>query len=80
MAATWANPDRLPVRLMLLALMASENRAAHALGDLASAAQAGTLKITQLAADGDLKPGEKGLICSFGAGYSAGTVFVEKAA
>jgi len=29
---------------------------------------------------GDFKPGEKGLICSFGAGYSAGTVFVEKAA
>ena len=28
----------------------------------------------------DIKPGEKGLICSFGAGYSAGTVFVEKAA
>jgi len=28
----------------------------------------------------DFKPGEKGLICSFGAGYSAGTVFVEKAA
>ena len=29
---------------------------------------------------GDFRPGEKGLICSFGAGYSAGTVFVEKAA
>ena len=28
----------------------------------------------------DLRPGEKGLICSFGAGYSAGTVIVEKAA
>ncbi|HVY86380.1 MAG TPA: beta-ketoacyl-ACP synthase III [Caulobacterales bacterium] len=28
----------------------------------------------------DLKPGDKGLICSFGAGYSAGTVFVAKAA
>ncbi|MCF6328848.1 MAG: beta-ketoacyl-ACP synthase III [Henriciella sp.] len=28
----------------------------------------------------DFKPGEKGLICSFGAGYSAGTVFVEKVA
>jgi beta-ketodecanoyl-[acyl-carrier-protein] synthase len=27
----------------------------------------------------DFKPGDKGLICSFGAGYSAGTVFVEKA-
>jgi len=26
----------------------------------------------------DFAPGEKGLICSFGAGYSAGTVFVEK--
>mgnify|MGYP000102235819 CR=1 FL=1 len=28
----------------------------------------------------DFKPGEQGLICSFGAGYSAGTVFVEKTA
>lgn len=28
----------------------------------------------------DISAGEKGLICSFGAGYSAGTVFVEKAA
>jgi len=27
---------------------------------------------------GDFAGGEKGLICSFGAGYSAGTVFVEK--
>lgn len=26
----------------------------------------------------DFKPGERGLICSFGAGYSAGTVFVER--
>ncbi|HVZ05991.1 beta-ketoacyl-ACP synthase III [Hyphomicrobium sp.] len=29
-------------------------------------------------ANGDFAPGERGLICSFGAGYSAGTVFVEK--
>ncbi len=28
----------------------------------------------------DLQPGDTGLICSFGAGYSAGTVFVRKAA
>lgn len=28
----------------------------------------------------DLQEGDRGLICSFGAGYSAGTVFVEKAA
>ncbi len=28
----------------------------------------------------DLSPGDTGLICSFGAGYSAGTVFVRKAA
>jgi beta-ketodecanoyl-[acyl-carrier-protein] synthase len=26
----------------------------------------------------DFSAGERGLICSFGAGYSAGTVFVEK--
>jgi beta-ketodecanoyl-[acyl-carrier-protein] synthase len=29
---------------------------------------------------GDLKAGDTGLICSFGAGYSAGTVFIRKAA
>ena len=28
----------------------------------------------------DMEAGDKGLICSFGAGYSAGTVFVERAA
>ena len=28
----------------------------------------------------DFQPGETGLICSFGAGYSAGTVFVRKRA
>jgi beta-ketodecanoyl-[acyl-carrier-protein] synthase len=28
----------------------------------------------------DLKTGDKGLICSFGAGYSAGSIFVQKAA
>ncbi len=28
----------------------------------------------------DLAPGDKGLICSFGAGYSAGSIFVQKAA
>ncbi|MDG1824805.1 MAG: 3-oxoacyl-[acyl-carrier-protein] synthase III C-terminal domain-containing protein, partial [Henriciella sp.] len=28
----------------------------------------------------DMVAGDKGLICSFGAGYSAGTVFVERAA
>ena len=29
-------------------------------------------------ANSDFQPGETGLICSFGAGYSAGTVFVRK--
>ena len=28
----------------------------------------------------DLKPGDRGLICSFGAGYSAGSIFVQKVA
>jgi beta-ketodecanoyl-[acyl-carrier-protein] synthase len=28
----------------------------------------------------DLKPGDRGLICSFGAGYSAGSIFVQKGA
>ncbi|MFW5634812.1 MAG: 3-oxoacyl-[acyl-carrier-protein] synthase III C-terminal domain-containing protein, partial [Erythrobacter sp.] len=28
----------------------------------------------------DMAPGDTGLVCSFGAGYSAGAVFVRKAA
>jgi len=47
------------------------------LDEFANTAGAGSLVAFHRHNDG-FQPGEKGLICSFGAGYSAGTVFVEK--
>ena len=47
------------------------------LDEYANTAGAGSLVAFHSHHDG-FEPGEKGLICSFGAGYSAGTVFVEK--
>ena len=47
------------------------------LDDYANTSSAGSIIAFHTAKD-DFKPGETGLICSFGAGYSAGTVFVRK--
>ncbi|MBN9478986.1 MAG: beta-ketoacyl-ACP synthase III [Bordetella sp.] len=47
------------------------------LDDYANTSSAGSIIAFHLHHDG-FAPGEKGLICSFGAGYSAGTVFVQK--
>jgi beta-ketodecanoyl-[acyl-carrier-protein] synthase len=47
------------------------------LDEFANTAGAGSLVAFHRHNDG-FEAGEKGLICSFGAGYSAGTVFVEK--
>ena len=47
------------------------------LDEFANTAGAGSLVAFHRHNDG-FETGEKGLICSFGAGYSAGTVFVEK--
>lgn len=49
------------------------------LDDYANTSSAGSIIAFHLHHDG-FKPGEVGLICSFGAGYSAGTVFVRKRA
>ena len=49
------------------------------LDDYANTASAGSIIAFHLHNDG-FQPGETGLICSFGAGYSAGTVFVRKRA
>lgn len=49
------------------------------LDDYANTSSAGSIIAFHTHSD-DLKPGDKGVICSFGAGYSAGTVFVEKRA
>ena len=47
------------------------------LDDYANTSSAGSIIAFHLHNDG-FAPGETGLICSFGAGYSAGTVFVRK--
>ncbi len=47
------------------------------LDEYANTSSAGSIIAFHTANDG-FKPGEDGLICSFGAGYSAGTVFVRK--
>ncbi|WP_374570035.1 beta-ketoacyl-ACP synthase III [Phenylobacterium sp.] len=47
------------------------------LDEYANTSSAGSI-IAFHTANGDFAPGEIGLICSFGAGYSAGTVFVKK--
>lgn len=49
------------------------------LDEYANTSSAGSIIAFHLHSD-DFKPGETGLICSFGAGYSAGTVFVRKRA
>jgi beta-ketodecanoyl-[acyl-carrier-protein] synthase len=47
------------------------------LDEFANTSSAGSIIAFHKASD-DFAPGETGLICSFGAGYSAGTVFVRK--
>ncbi|MNI14315.1 3-oxoacyl-[acyl-carrier-protein] synthase 3 [compost metagenome] len=49
------------------------------LDDYANTSSAGSIIAFHLHHDG-FAPGDTGLICSFGAGYSAGTVFVQKRA
>ena len=49
------------------------------LDDYANTSSAGSIIAFHLHHDG-FAPGDVGLICSFGAGYSAGTVFVRKRA
>jgi beta-ketodecanoyl-[acyl-carrier-protein] synthase len=47
------------------------------LDEFANTSSAGSI-IAFHRANADFAPGDVGLICSFGAGYSAGTVFVRK--
>jgi beta-ketodecanoyl-[acyl-carrier-protein] synthase len=58
---------------------ASEDESPTVLDTYANTSSAGSIIAFHLNAD-DLAPGDTGLICSFGAGYSAGTVFLRKAA
>lgn len=56
---------------------ASEDESPTVLDTYANTSSAGSI-IAFHKHSGDFKSGDKGLICSFGAGYSAGTVFVQK--
>jgi beta-ketodecanoyl-[acyl-carrier-protein] synthase len=58
---------------------ASEQESPTVLDTYANTSSAGSIIAFHKHSE-DFRPGDKGLICSFGAGYSAGTVFVEKAA
>jgi beta-ketodecanoyl-[acyl-carrier-protein] synthase len=72
-----ANMNRL-ISSKVLGHEASEAESPTVLDTYANTSSAGSI-IAFHKHSGDFKPGERGLICSFGAGYSAGTVFVERA-
>ncbi len=58
---------------------ASEDESPTVLDSYANTSSAGSIIAFHLNSE-DLKPGDTGIICSFGAGYSAGSVVVRKAA
>ncbi|MGB3626875.1 MAG: beta-ketoacyl-ACP synthase III [Henriciella sp.] len=72
-----ANMNRL-IAAKVLGHEASDDESPTVLDEYANTSSAGSI-IAFHKHSSDFRPGEKGLICSFGAGYSAGTVFVEKA-
>jgi beta-ketodecanoyl-[acyl-carrier-protein] synthase len=57
---------------------ASEDESPTVLDTYANTSSAGSIIAFHKNSD-DLIAGDKGVICSFGAGYSAGTVFIRKA-
>ncbi|WP_375291757.1 beta-ketoacyl-ACP synthase III [Qipengyuania sp.] len=57
---------------------ASEDESPTVLDTYGNTSSAGSIIAFHLNHE-DMKPGDEGLICSFGAGYSVGTVFVRKA-
>lgn len=71
-----ANMNRL-ISEKVLGHEASEDESPTVLDTYANTSSAGSI-IAFHKNSHDFKSGEKGLICSFGAGYSAGTVFVER--
>jgi beta-ketodecanoyl-[acyl-carrier-protein] synthase len=73
-----ANMNRL-IAGKVLGHEASEDESPTVLDTYANTSSAGSI-IAFHKHSADFRAGDKGLICSFGAGYSAGTVFVEKAA
>lgn len=71
-----ANMNRL-ISARVLGRDATEDDSPTVLDTYANTSSAGSI-IAFHKHSADFKPGDRGLICSFGAGYSAGTVFVEK--
>jgi len=72
-----ANMNRL-ISERVLGHEASADESPTVLDTYANTSSAGSIIAFHLHSD-DLEAGDTGLICSFGAGYSAGTVFVRKA-
>lgn len=72
-----ANMNRL-IAARVLGREASEDDSPTVLDTYANTSSAGSIIAFHKHSD-DLVPGQRGLICSFGAGYSAGTVVVERA-
>jgi beta-ketodecanoyl-[acyl-carrier-protein] synthase len=73
-----SNMNRL-IAERVLGHEASQDEAPTVLDEYGNTAGAGSI-IAFHKHSADLKAGDKGLICSFGAGYSAGSIFVQKAA
>jgi beta-ketodecanoyl-[acyl-carrier-protein] synthase len=73
-----SNMNRL-IAERVLGHEASQDEAPTVLDVYGNTAGAGSIIAFHNHSD-DLKAGDKGLICSFGAGYSAGSIFVQKAA
>jgi len=73
-----ANMNRM-ISQRVLGREATEDDSPTVLDTYANTSSAGSIIAFHLN-NADFNAGERGLICSFGAGYSAGTVFVSKAA
>ena len=71
-----ANMNRL-IAHKVLGHEASDDESPTVLDTYGNTSSAGSIIAFHLNSD-DLESGDSGLICSFGAGYSAGTVFVRK--
>jgi beta-ketodecanoyl-[acyl-carrier-protein] synthase len=72
-----ANMNRL-IAQRVLGRDATDDESPTVLDEYANTSSAGSIIAFHKHSD-DLQAGDRGLICSFGAGYSAGTVFVQKA-
>jgi beta-ketodecanoyl-[acyl-carrier-protein] synthase len=73
-----SNMNRL-IAERVLGHEASQEEAPTVLDTYGNTAGAGSIIAFHLHSD-DFQTGDRGLICSFGAGYSAGSIFVQKAA